>query len=75
MPNWTDVTLRCDGLSNLPIFSTDDNGEKYFDYNKIVPMPEFTKNTISPVREDCVLNFLLKENSLEDALANGNFKK
>ena len=69
MPNWTDVTLRCDGLSNLPIFSTDDNGEKYFDYNKIVPMPEFTKNTISPVREDCVLNFLLKENSLEDALA------
>lgn len=40
MPNHVANVVKMKGIMNLPLFSVDKEGEKYFDFNKLIPMPE-----------------------------------
>lgn len=64
MPNWVDITLRADGIDNMKIYDDDGN----FDFNKIIPMPDYVKNTVSPLKEDSLLHYLVKDFGLENGL-------
>ena len=39
MPNHVSNRIKAKGIRNLPLFSIEE-GEKYFDFNKLIPMPE-----------------------------------
>ena len=67
MPNWTDVTLECEGLSDLPIFTEYEPGKPEFDYNKVTPMPDYVRDTISPVQANSVVCYLFQEFSEDEA--------
>lgn len=40
MPNWVKCRLKMDGLNDAPLFTVDERGEREFDFNKLIPMPE-----------------------------------
>lgn len=40
MPNHVKCRLKMDGLSSVQLFGKDERNEMYFDFNKIIPMPE-----------------------------------
>lgn len=40
MPNWVRCRLSMRGLEEVDIFSVDEQGNKFFDFNKLIPMPE-----------------------------------
>lgn len=40
MPNYVKNIVKMNGIENLSLYSIDKSGEKYFDFNKIIPMPE-----------------------------------
>lgn len=40
MPNWVKCRLSMRGLADADLFSTDDEGKKFFDFNKLIPMPQ-----------------------------------
>lgn len=71
MPNWTMIELEADGIESLPIFTIDPKtGNKDFDYNKLVPMPEIANKTSSPVRTEAIMHYLLCEYpTKEEAIA------
>lgn len=87
MPNWTSVGLRSENLSKLDIWSLDEYGKKILDYNKIVPMPDYVRDTISPVDTDAILCYLFtkypekearkifKETKLQNALIKKTVKE
>lgn len=68
MPNWTEIELRCHGIGDLPIFSINEmTGEKELDFNKVVPMPEYVRNTVAPTQIYAILHYLFTEFSEQDA--------
>lgn len=40
MPNHVKNVIKMKGITNLPLFSKDEDGKRYFDFNKLIPMPE-----------------------------------
>ena len=80
MPNWTFNHLKAKGLDSLPVFREVD-GKRYFDFNKIIPIPDYVEKTIFPVNTQAlacylILNFgkdskkIMKEYKLDDKIIN-----
>ena len=40
MPNYVKNSIQMKGITSLPLFSTDKNGELFFDFNKIIKEPK-----------------------------------
>lgn len=40
MPNHVKNIIKMKGITKLPLFSKDEEGKDYFDFNKLIPMPE-----------------------------------
>jgi hypothetical protein len=40
MPNWVRNVVKMKGVGKLPLYSTCSDGEEYFDFEKLIPMPE-----------------------------------
>lgn len=59
MPNWTYNVLKCEGITKMDIF-TEQNGEKEFDFNKIIPCPEYFCKTVSPMKPKALLAYLIE---------------
>lgn len=66
MPNWTSNKIIAPGIENMDIYS-EINGNKEFDFNKLIPMPDYVRDTISPVRTKSVLCYLFTEYSEAEA--------
>lgn len=60
MPNHVANVVRMKGIKNLPLFSVDDEGKQYFDFNKLIPMPE-SLNIESGSRADENIIYYLTE--------------
>jgi hypothetical protein len=58
MPNHVQNILRADGISELPIYDSNENGEKFFDFNKVIPMPESLQIESGSVTEQCIVYYL-----------------
>lgn len=57
MPNHVANVIKMEGIKNLLLFSADDDGKQYLDFNKLIPMPEslnIESGYASVIRKVCV---------------------
>lgn len=58
MPNHVKNIINMKGIKNLPLFSIDKDGKKYFDFNKIIPMPESLNIESGTITEQAIVYFI-----------------
>lgn len=54
MPNHVKNKIRMEGIAKLPLFGEAENGEKFFDFNKLIPMPESLNVTSGSIENDAI---------------------
>lgn len=59
MPNHVMNVIEMKGIANLPLFSSED-GKKFFDFNKLIPMPESLNISSGSVEEESIIFYLTK---------------
>lgn len=57
MPNYVTNILKMKGITELPLFTEEDD-RKHFDFNKIIPMPESLDIEYSSETEESIIYFL-----------------
>lgn len=57
MPNYVSNIIKMGGIANLPLFSVED-GEKTFDFNKIIPMPESLNIESGSVTDQAIIYYM-----------------
>ena len=61
MPNWTYNSIEMQGIANEELF-IEREGEKVFDFNKLIPMPEELSDTLAGGSvNECVVYYIFKE--------------
>ena len=60
MPNHVKNRLKAEGLSRLPIFGRNEDGEEIFDFNTLIPMPETLEIEAGSV-EDIAIEAVLRK--------------
>lgn len=60
MPNYTKTRIKMKGISELPIFSEED-GEKFLDFNKIISMPKELNIEQGTITEDSTMYYLTEK--------------
>ena len=58
MPNWVKNRVKMNGIADMDLFSVNDDGEKYFDFNKIIPMPNELDMTSGSVTDEAIIYYL-----------------
>lgn len=56
MPNWTTNTVTMTNIANEDLYSLDGKGDKYFDFNKLIPEPETKEECIEKYGEEFIDN-------------------
>lgn len=64
MPNHIANVIKMKGIKNLPLFSKAEKGTEYFDFNKLIPMPE-SLNIASGSLEDVAIEAVMRKLSHE----------
>lgn len=57
MPNYVKNIVKAEGICRLPLFS-EENGKRYFDFNKIIPMPESLNVDAGSVTDSAIVYYL-----------------
>lgn len=60
MPNHVANVIKMKGIKELPLFSIADDGKQYFDFNKLIPMPE-SLNIESGSMEDVAIEAVMRK--------------
>ena len=62
MPNWCFNTIRMEGIGTLDeLYSVNSEGNKDFNFNALIPMPDELKDTLSGGRiAECVILYILE---------------
>lgn len=58
MPNYVRNIIQMKGIASLPLFTENAGGEKDFDFNKLIPMPESLNVECGSRTEECILYYL-----------------
>lgn len=58
MPNYVKCRLTMRGISNAPLFTEDEEKKQYFDFNKIIKMPESLDIESGSMIEHCIVYYL-----------------
>ena len=58
MPNYVKCRLKMRGISNAPLFMENDKKERYFDFNKIIPMPQELKMTSGSIEDVAIKTYM-----------------
>lgn len=58
MPNHVKNVVKMKGITALPLFTVDDDGEKFFDFNKMIPMPESLDIESGSMTDECIIYYL-----------------
>lgn len=58
MPNHVKNRIKMKGITALPLFTVDDDGEKFFDFNKMIPMPESLNIESGSLTDECIVYHL-----------------
>lgn len=64
MPNHVANVVKMKGISELPLFKIDDDGEKSFDFNKIIPMPESLDVCSGSITDECIVCYLTQKGTV-----------
>lgn len=59
MPNHVKNRIRMKGIAKLPLFGESEDGSKYFDFNKLIPMPESLNITSGSSESDAIAALIL----------------
>ena len=62
MPNYVRNILKMEGIAELPLFNVA-QGEKYFDFNLLIPMPAELMMEEGSKTERCVMYYLTEGSS------------
>ena len=66
MPNYVSNMIKMKGITALPLFEKDkETGEKYFDFNKLIPMPESLDIESGSHTDDSIVYFLTNRLSVK----------
>lgn len=60
MPNYVKNIVKAEGICRLPLFS-EENGKRYFDFNKIIPMPESLNVDAGSVTDSAIVYYLTEK--------------
>lgn len=58
MPNHVRNVIKMQGITELPLFRTYDDGSKGFDFNKMIPMPESLNMDSGSMIDDYAIYYL-----------------
>ena len=58
MPNHVRNVIKMQGITELPLFQTYDDGSKGFDFNKMIPMPESLNMDSGSMVDDYAIYYL-----------------
>lgn len=58
MPNYVKCRLTMRGISNAPLFTEDEEKKPYFDFNKIIKMPESLMIESGSMTDQCIVYYL-----------------
>lgn len=61
MPNHVANVIKMEGIKNLPLFSVDDDGKQYFDFSKLIPMPESLNVESGSSTNESIVYFLAEK--------------
>lgn len=75
MPNYVKCRLTMRGISNAPLFTEDEEKKPYFDFNKIIKMPESLMIESGSMTEHCVVYYLTDRCTLPLRALTKNRKK
>ena len=64
MPNYVRNILKMEGIAELPLFNVA-QGEKYFDFNLLIPMPAELMMEEGSKTERCVMYYLTERCSIQ----------
>lgn len=57
MPNYVKNIVKMEGITKLPLF-TEEQGEKCFDFNKIIPMPESLNIECGSITDEAIIYYV-----------------
>ncbi len=76
MPNHVKNILKAPGLTKLPVFAENEDGNKIFDFNKLIEMPEELRVVEGSQKHDAIRAVIRKiAKSGEEPLLSGPFTK
>lgn len=60
MPNHVRNVIRMEGIGKLPLYGTSEDGVRYFDFNKLIPMPEALNIAAGSPETDAICALIIR---------------